>query len=119
YSRLIRGTTLLACMVQLLELGGAVASRGSISGSEKTFQIQGNATIRLKVPSGWQDVKNLMNAPLTLLGPERKGIRPVINFVPTGVSSSSIDEGSFKGDVKAWENGRKKFLKEEGGTLLE
>jgi hypothetical protein len=110
---------LFASLFQLVELGGSFASNGSIAGDDKTFKIQGGATIHLKVPGDWQDVKDFMNAPLTLLGPERKGIRPVINFVSTGVGTGRVDESAFQGDVKSWQRGRQKFLKIQGGRLLE
>jgi hypothetical protein len=46
-----------------------------------------NGLISLLIPPQWHSTKDLFGVPLTLLGPETDGARPVILFTPTGVNN--------------------------------
>lgn len=96
-----------------------VGSAASDSGSKRRAYHLNHANIQVDVPAGWQDAEYLLNAPLTLLGPPRNGIRPVINFLPTGLKSRASDADAFRADQSSWRSGREAFLKEKGATLQE
>jgi hypothetical protein len=95
--------------IAILSFLPAAAVAAVDSSQVKTFHLEG-ATVRLEVPSGWQDALGVMDAPLTLLGPERNGFRPIVSLVPTGAPESP-------GEIGDWQAGRKEFLRKNHGEL--
>lgn len=88
------------------------------AGEIKSFTLS-PGIIKIEVPSGWQEAKDLFGIQLTLLGPEGGSNRPVISINSTKFSEFEFDTSALEKDNESYQAGRKKWLKKNDGTLKE
>ena len=75
-------------------------------------------TISVSVPKGWQTTKDLFGIPLTLLGPELAGGRPVVSFTSTGIKDLKFDQEKLEKKKSEYVSGRENWLKQKEGKSL-
>jgi hypothetical protein len=85
----------------------------------KEFQLEGKDQIRLEVPEKWQTAKDLFGLPLTLLGPEKGGGRPVIYVSSSGKDNVQFDPQALEANQKDYREGREQWLEKHKGFPLE
>jgi hypothetical protein len=81
----------------------------------KSYDIDG-AKFSMPVKSGWQDPEDLFGMPLTILGPEQDGARPVITVTPTTVAPSF--DSKKLADDREYKEGREAWLAKKGGKAI-
>ena len=82
------------------------------------FEILGEI-FSIDLPSQWQSAYGLYGIPLALLGPEKMQKRPFISITPAGVGNISFDQKYMAVAQKGYQEGRERWLKRQGGTLIE
>ena len=115
FSRLSGSISTLAVFAVAYSL--VFGSSGSADALRKFTLDRG--TVRFAIPTGWQDAQGLFNAPLTLLGPERDGARPVVTVLPSGTTSGKADDVAAREDEAVYRKGRRDFLRKMGGELVD
>lgn len=88
-----------------------------IAQAAQSFQLK-DAKVRIEVPQGWQEARDLYGMPLMLLGPEAAGGRPVISVTPTGLGKSQLDAQSLVQDEAGFRQGREAWLKKMNGKAI-
>jgi hypothetical protein len=88
------------------------------AGELKSFTLK-PGVIKIEVPRGWQEARDLFGIQLTLLGPDNGTNRPVITIDSTQFSEFKFDTESLKKDKESYQNGRKKWLAKNDGSLKE
>jgi hypothetical protein len=83
----------------------------------KTFSLK-DATVKMDVPASWQVAKNLFGMPLTILGPESGGGRPVIVVTPLNMPNVTFDSESLKANENEYREGRQKWLEKMEGQAI-
>ena len=78
-----------------------------------------NGLVSLIIPNQWQSTKDLFGVPLTLLGPETDGARPVVLFTPTGIYNLKFDQGQLKKNQEEFKTGREAWLQAKKGKSLQ
>src|SRR3989344_4423555 len=85
---------------------------------QQTFKLE-RGTIHIMVPEYWQTANTLFGIPLTLLGPEKAGRRPVITIVPTGKAEIVKDRKNKQKLETEYRLGREAWLKKNHGKSIE
>jgi len=75
--------------------------------------------IKIDVPKGWQDAKNLFGVQLTLLGPQKYKNRPVILIDGANFGKITFDEKSLKKNEDEYKQGREKWISKYNGRSFE
>ena len=83
----------------------------------ETFKLK-QGTIKMDVPSGWEEAKNLFGVQLMLLGPMKGDRRPVITIESVQLKSPLSLKG-LKSDEANYRNYRQMWLKKKSGKLIE
>lgn len=73
----------------------------------------------IDVPEGWREVKDLYGIPVTVLGPVQNQTRAVVQVIPTPLKEVEIKLENAKAFGEKYAEGRRKWLKEQNGTLIE
>lgn len=73
---------------------------------------------KIEVPKGWQNAEELFGIPLTILGPEKDGSRPVINVTPTGIAQVKFDAKELEKSQSEYRDGKKQWLDSMKGTAV-
>ena len=103
--------TLLTGILFLNFYATSVAAK-SISYKESRFSVD--------VPKNWREVKDLYGIPVTLLGPSvSPKPRAVVQIIPTPLPHGEMKKEDAKKFGEDYAEGRKRWLKEQGGELLE
>lgn len=103
--------TLLAILL-LLNFTAASASAKSLFYKDDKFSID--------VPKKWREVKDLYGIPVTLLGPSvSPKPRAVVQVIPTSLPHGEMKKEDEKKFGEDYAEGRKRWVKEQGGEILE
>jgi len=79
-----------------------------------------DAVFSVDVPKDWKVVNDLYGIPVTLLGPSvAPKPRAVIQVIPTNNSAVKVQASDVEKFDQQYVEGRKKWLAEQNGTLLE
>ncbi|MFL5783562.1 MAG: hypothetical protein ACJ76H_03060 [Bacteriovoracaceae bacterium] len=74
----------------------------------------------IDVPANWREVKDFYGIPVTLLGPSvSPKPRAVVQIIPTDISPEPMSETDAKAFGEKYSEGRKKWVAEQEGELLE
>lgn len=73
----------------------------------------------IDVPKGWRDVKDLYGIPVTILGPVQNQTRAVVQVIPTPLKHVDIKLENAKSFGEKYAEGRRKWLGEQKGKLIE
>lgn len=85
----------------------------------RTLSYDGQ-TFSMDVPTEWKDVKDLYGIPITLLGPSvAPKPRVVIQVIPTKLPHGEMKESDAKKFGEDYAEGRKRWVKEQEGEILE
>lgn len=87
-------------------------------GFAKDQFVLSQGTISIVVPKGWQSAKDLFGVPLTFLGPESDGGRPIISITPTGLRDYKFDQKSLEKNQDEYKTSRESWLQEKEGKSL-
>lgn len=104
-------------MVLMLVLSFIPAAHAAV----KTFTFEegkDKESIKLQVPTKWQDARDLYGVPLFLLGPEKDGSRPTLAVTPTGLAGLNFDEKGLEKTQDEYKKGREEWLKNNGGKSV-
>jgi hypothetical protein len=88
------------------------------AGELKTFVLK-QGSIKLEVPAGWQEAKNLFGIQMTLLGPVDGENRPVITIDSSDFSEFKFDSEALKKNDESYQAGRRKWLSTYNGAVKE
>jgi hypothetical protein len=75
-------------------------------------------SISISVPKDWQSARDMFGMPLTLMGSELNGGRPVVTITPTGLRDFKFDQKSLEQNQNEFKNGREEWLKNQNGKSL-
>ena len=89
----------------------------SIGFAKEKFVLE-KGTVSITVPKDWQSAKDLFGVPLTFLGPEVSGGRPIVSFTPTGLHDYKFDQKSLEKNQEEFKVGRESWLQEKEGKSL-
>ena len=103
-------------MIFALALSGPLDSHGA-QARNFSEKIKGGQ-IHYQVPRGWERVRDLYGMPLTLLGPSKKGVRPVLSITTSKAKIKKFDFEDPSHEFDEYQRSRKDWAKRKGARVL-